>query len=258
MPRFAANLSLLFTELPLPARFAAAAAAGFDAVEIQFPYDYPAPLLRDAAAAASVDIILINLPAGDLMAGGCGLASHPARTAQFMAALAEGEHYAQVLGVQMVNVLAGRFDAQQDAALTRQTLAANLALTGAHLAAHGIRVTCEAINNLDMPDFVVSTPAELAAVLAEAAHPNVSMQLDLYHLARMQLDLAGTLAQYLPQTGHIQFADCPGRHQPGSGELPLAQIFALLDELGYTGWCAAEYKPATSTADSLSWLASWR
>ncbi|MNR54815.1 Hydroxypyruvate isomerase [compost metagenome] len=95
-------------------------------------------------------------------------------------------------------------------------------------------------------------------MLAEAAHPNVSMQLDLYHLARMQLDLAGTLAQYLPQTGHIQFADCPGRHQPGTGELPLAQIFALLDELGYTGWCAAEYKPATSTAESLSWLASWR
>ncbi|GHD74617.1 hydroxypyruvate isomerase family protein [Vogesella fluminis] len=254
MPRFAANLSLLFTELPLPARFAAAAAAGFDAVEIQFPYDYPAPLLRTAADAAAVDIILINLPAGDLMAGGYGLASHPARTAPFRAALAEGERYAQLLGVRMVNVLAGRFDPQQDAAQTRQTLAANLALAGERLAMHGIHVTCEAINNLDMPGFVASTPAELAAVLAEAAHPNVSMQLDLYHLARMQLELAGTLAQYLPQTAHIQFADCPGRHEPGTGTLPLAQIFALLDELGYTGWCAAEYRPATSTVSSLHWL----
>lgn len=255
MPRFAANLSLLFTEYPLPQRFATAAAAGFDAVEIQFPYDYPAALLRAAADEAGVRIILINLPAGDLMTGGCGLASHPARGAAFRDALAQGVDYAQQLGVAMVNVLAGRFDAAHEPQQTWQTLADNLALTAATLAPLGVRVTCEAINDKDMPGFVVTTPAQLAQLLAQCGHDNAWMQLDIYHLARMQIDIAGALRDNFAKIGHIQFADHPGRGEPGSGELPLRQIFDLLDDLGYTGWCAAEYRPGKATAQTLAWLA---
>lgn len=254
MPRFAANLSLLFTEHALPERFAAAAAAGFSDVEIQFPYDYPAAQLRAAADAAGVHIILINLPAGDLMTGGYGLASHPARQNDFLAALTLGTHYATTLGVRMVNVLAGRFDPACDDKTTLRTLTTNLTLAAEHLAAHGIRTTCEAINNIDMPGFVITTPEQLATLLTNVAHHNVFMQLDLYHLARMQIDIPDAISCHLPKIGHIQFADHPGRHEPGTGQLPLPQIFDLLDYLDYNGWCSAEYHPQKTSIDSLRWL----
>lgn len=254
MPRFAANLSLLFTEHPLPERFAAAAATGFDAVEIQFPYDFPATLLRTAADEAGVKIILINLPAGDLMTGGYGLACHPQRKDAFTHALSLAEDYARILGVSMVNVLAGRQDPTESTTASWQTLAANLALCATHMSQYGIRTTCEAINTLDMPGFLISTPAQLARLLDEANHPAIDMQLDLYHMARMQLDIPQELKRWLPKIGHIQFADNPGRHEPGTGNLPLQTYFELLDSLHYTGWCAAEYKPSRATADTLEWL----
>lgn len=254
MPRFAANLSLLFTELPLPERFAAAAEAGFDAVEIQFPYDFPAPLLRTAADEAGVQIILINLPAGDLMAGGYGLASHPQRKDAFACALNQAEDYARTLGVRMVNVLAGRQDPAESTTASWETLATNLARCARQMSQRQIRTTCEAINTLDMPGFMVSTPAQLARLLDAAAHPAIDMQFDLYHMARMQIDIPQALKQWLPRIGHIQFADNPGRHEPGSGSLALQAYFELLDSLNYTGWCAAEYKPSRTTADTLEWL----
>lgn len=257
MLRFAANLSLLFTEHPLPARFAAAAAAGFKEVEIQFPYSHPARLLRDAADSAGTDIILINVPAGDLMQGGFGLAGHPERRDQFAEALDNAVEYAVTLGVRMVNVLPGR----QDPAFSREeslrALASNLALAGEILAPHDIRVTCEAINRHDMPDFLISTSAELAAILRDSLHHNLGMQIDLYHMARMQEDIPNLISRYLPKIAHIQFADHPGRHEPGSGELPLKQLFHFLKVMDYNGSCAAEYLPSKKTEETLEWL-SWQ
>lgn len=256
MLRFAANLSLLFTELPLPQRFAAAAAAGFSAVEIQFPYDYPADVLAAAAQAAGVQVILINVPAGDLMEGGAGLAGHPARQAEFAAALPVARDYAQVLDVKMVNVLPGRLPDGVSRAQALAVLAANLARAADYFRPFGIRVQCEPINDLDMPGFLLRTADELAALLTDGNCCDVGMQVDLYHMARMQQDIPALLRRYLPVITHIQFADAPGRGEPGSGAMPLAQYFALLDELGYAGWCAAEYRPTARTQDTLQWLSA--
>ncbi|MFC3532264.1 hydroxypyruvate isomerase family protein [Vogesella facilis] len=254
MLKFAANLSLLFTEQPVPQRFAAAAAAGFAAVEIQFPYDYPADALAAAARAAGTPVILINVPAGDLMQGGAGLAGHPQRVAEFAAALPLALAYAQALGVGMVNVLPGRLAAGVGRRQALATLAANLARAADYFRPHGIRVLCEPINDLDMPGFLLRTADELAALLADDNSCDVGMQIDLYHMARMQQDIPQLLRRHLPAIAHIQFADAPGRGEPGSGALPLAQYFALLTELGYTGWCAAEYRPTARTQDTLQWL----
>lgn len=254
MPRFAVNISLLFTEYPLPERFFHAKQAGFDAVEIQFPYDYPAALLKQAADEAGVQIILINLPAGDLMIGGFGLASHPLREREFLAAMTLAGEYATTLGVSMVNVLAGRHDPAQSRDDSWQQLAANLSAAATYFADRQIRVCCEAINTFDMPGFMVATPDELDALLARMVHCNAFMQLDTYHMARMGVNIPEAICRYLPKIAHIQFADYPGRHEPGTGALQFNQIFDFIDNLSYTGWCAAEYRPSGNSADSFGWL----
>lgn len=254
MPRFAINLSLLFAEYPLPERFAHAKKAGFDAVEIQFPYDYPASLLRQAADEAGVHIILINLPAGDLMSGGFGLASHPLREGAFLTALQQADEYASVLGVSLVNVLAGRHDPAHSLEESWRCLAANLLCAAEHFAQRQIRVCCEAINTRDMPGFMVATPDALDELLTEVAHHNAFMQLDIYHMAQMAVDIPEAISHYLPKIAHIQFADHPGRHEPGSGSLAIRQIFDFIEKLSYTGWCAAEYYPSGNSADSFGWM----
>ena len=254
MPRFAVNLSLLFTEHPLPERFAHARKAGFDAVEIQFPYDYPAIQLRQAADEAGVRIILINLPAGDLMSGGFGLASHPLRTSTFLTALQQADEYASVLGVSLVNVLAGRRDPDCDLDESWRCLAANLLQTAEHFARRDVRVCCEAINTYDMPGFIVATPEALDALLVEVAHPNAFMQLDIYHLARMAINIPEAISRYLPKIAHIQLADHPGRCEPGTGTLNINQIFDFIEKITYTGWCSAEYYPSGNSTDSFGWM----
>lgn len=254
MPRFAANLSLLFTEVPLPDRFALAAAAGFQAVEIQFPYDYPAAQLAAAAQHAGTQIVLINVPAGDLMAGGPGLACHPARQAEFAAALPQALHYARTLGVTLLNILPGRLASGYSRAECEAALAANLSYAANFFAGSGIRLCCEAINDLDMPGFLLRTPDEVAALLAQVPAADIALQIDLYHAARMKQPILPMLARHLPRTAHIQFADCPGRGEPGSGTLPLAEYFDFIEKSGYTGWLAAEYKPGADTAATLGWL----
>lgn len=254
MPRFAANLSLLFTEVPLPERFARAADAGFQAVEIQFPYDYPAEQLADAARSAGTQVLLINVAAGDLMAGGPGLACHPARQAEFAAALPPALHYARTLGVTLLNILPGRLASAYSRAECEAALAANLSYAANFFAGSGIRLCCEAINDLDMPGFLLRTPDEVAALLARVPAADIALQIDLYHAARMNLSIPAMLARHLPRTAHIQFADCPGRGAPGSGVLPLAEYFDFIEKSGYTGWLAAEYKPGADTAATLGWL----
>ena len=251
---FAANLSMLFTELPLPQRFAAAAQAGFAAVEMQFPYDVPAVELAAAARAAGVEVILINLPAGDLMPGGAGLAAHPARQAEFTAALPLALSYARALGVRMVNVLPGRLAEGVSREQALAALAANLDLAADYFRPHGIRVVCEAINDIDMPGFLLRTADELSTLLASCNSRDIGMQIDLYHMARMRQDIPALLATHLSAIAHVQFADLPGRGEPGSGSLLLRQYLQQLDALGYAGWCAAEYRPTRQTVETLGWL----
>lgn len=256
--KLAANLSMLFSELPLIERPRAAAEAGFAAVEIQFPYELPAQELEAALRDAGVSLLLINLPAGDLMAGGPGLAGVPARQAAFEAALAEALDYARVVRPLCVNVLPGRLaeGVSREAALA--CLAGNLRRTAEAFAPLGIRVLAEAINPLDMPGFLINTPEDLLALLAAVGHPGVAAQLDLYHMARQGLDLPECIAALAGRIGHVQFADCPGRGAPGTGTLDFAAARAALQAAGYDGWLAAEYRPGEGgTAASLAWLAQW-
>lgn len=257
--KIAANLSLLFTELPLRERVVTAAAAGFDGVEIQFPYELPAIALKDALIAAGMPLRLINLPAGDLMSGGAGLAAVPARQAEFDAALQEALSYAAMVRPTKVNVLAGRLAEGLSREQALACLVDNLRKTAEAFQLLGIGVLVEAINPLDMPGFLINTPAHLDALLKAVAHPNLAAQYDLYHMARQGLDVQAGIALLAGRIGHVQFADCPGRGAPGSGELQFAPLLAALRDRGYQGWLAAEYRPGEAgTQASLGWLEEWR
>lgn len=257
--KLCANLSLLFTELPLLERIQAAAAAGFSGVEIQFPYELPAAELQDALEQAGMPLVLINLPAGDLMTGGPGLAAVPQRQGEFDAALAQALAYAQVVRPACVNVLPGRLAEGLDRAAALATLTANLRGAAEAFAPLGIQVLAEAINPLDMPGFLVNTPQHLLALITAVDHPNFAAQLDFYHMARQDLDLPACIAVLAGHIGHVQFADCPGRGAPGSGTLDFVAARQALRTAGYAGWLAAEYRPGEEgTAASLSWLAEWR
>lgn len=256
--KIAANLSLLFGELPLLQRPQAAAAAGFDGVEIQFPYEVPATSLREALERSSMPLVLINLPAGDLMAGGAGLAAVPERQAQFDAALREALDYVAVVRPQCVNVLPGRLAEGVSREQALATLGANLREAAERFQALGIRVLCEAINPLDMPGFLINTAEQLDELLRRVDHPNCLAQLDFYHMARQGLDVAACIERLAGRTGHVQFADCPGRGAPGTGELAFGPLLEALETTGYQGWLGAEYRPGGDTSTSLAWLADWR
>ncbi|MET1079096.1 MAG: TIM barrel protein [Pseudomonas sp.] len=257
--KIAANLSLLFTELPLCERVLAARAAGFAGVEIQFPYDVPAVALNAALQAAGLPLVLINLPAADLLAGGPGLAAVPDRQDEFDAALQQALTYAAVVRPASVNVLPGRLAEGLDSAQAWETLVANLRQAARAFEPLGIRVLCEAINPLDMPGFLISTPAQLLTLLAAVDHPNCAAQLDLFHMARQGLDLVTAIDSLAGRIGHVQFADYPGRGAPGSGQLDFAAARRALVAQGYAGWLGAEYLPGQQgAAASLGWLPDWQ
>lgn len=256
--KIAANLSLLFGELPLLQRLQAAAAAGFDGVEIQFPYELPAPVLREALERSAMPLVLINLPAGDLMAGGAGLAAVPNQQAQFDQALREALDYAVVARPRCVNVLPGRLAEGVSRERALATLEANLREAAERFQALGIRVLCEAINPLDMPGFLINTAEQLDELLRRVDHPNCLAQLDLYHMARQGLDIVACIDRLAGRIGHVQFADCPGRGAPGSGELVFGPLLEALAANGYQGWLGAEYRPLADTRAGLAWLADWR
>ncbi len=257
--KIAANLSLLFTEKPLAERVLAARVAGFDGVEIQFPYELPAIVLKEALERAGLPLVLINLPAGDLMSGGPGVAAVPQHQAAFDVALEEALTYAAMTRPAQINVLPGRLADGVARETALATLAGNLRKAADAFAVLGIGVRCEAINPLDMPGFLINTPQQLIELLDAVNHPNLKAQLDLYHMARQGLDVPACIRQLGPRIGHVQFADYPGRGAPGSGELDFAACLAALREVGYPGWLAAEYRPGEQgTPASLGWLANWK
>jgi hydroxypyruvate isomerase len=253
--KWAANLSMLFNELPLLDRFAAAKSAGFNTVEIQFPYVESISDIRSKLQQHNLKCVLINVPAGDLMDGGEGLAAVPGKEAEFSAALVECVNYAVALNVKRVNVLPGRCmdEAKKPAYLA--TFKNNLNIAADLFKPLGIMVTFEAINTVDIPNFLIHNVQQMQTIVADSGRKNLAMQFDIYHMAKMEKeDVASIIRRLGKQMGHIQFADNPGRGEPGTGALDFKSIFAAIEASGYDGIVAAEYKPSTLTKNTLSWM----
>jgi hydroxypyruvate isomerase len=254
MPRFAANLTMLFTELPFLDRFAAAGQAGFRFVEYLFPYAYEPAVLRQALGDNGLTQVLFNLPAGNWEAGDRGLAADPARVAEFRKGVDTAVAYALTLGVKKLNCLAGvrpkRFSESESA----EILVDNLIFAADALAVHGLTLVIEAINRFDIPGFLLHRAEQVDKIIEAVDRPNVAIQFDVYHTQREQGDITATLRAHIGRIGHIQVADNPGRHQPGTGEINYPFVFAELDRLGYDGFVGLEYVPAPDTTASLAWL----
>ena len=253
MPKFAANLTMLFTEHAFLDRFEHAAKAGFEAVEFLFPYAFSAQQIKDKLDAHKLQLVLHNLPAGDWDAGERGIACHPDRTAEFREGVAKAIGYAKVLGVPRLNCLAGKTPAGAADAVLRKTLVENLRYAAAELKKAGVKLVIEPINTFDMPGFYLHGTSQAVSILDEVASDNAFVQYDIYHMQRMEGELAATLQKQLARIGHIQLADNPGRNEPGTGEINYPFLFAHLDRIGYDGWIGCEYKPATSTEAGLGW-----
>lgn len=254
MPRFAANLTMLFTELPFLDRFDAAARAGFQAVEFLFPYAFDANDIKARLDANGLQLVLHNLPAGDWDAGERGIACHPDRVEEFRAGLERAIAYAQTLGVKQLNCLVGKAPAGVPDSVLRETLVANLRHAAARLKTAGLRLLVEPINNYDIPGFYLSRTQQALDLLDEVGADNAFVQYDIYHAQRTEGELAATLQKHLARIGHVQLADNPGRNEPGTGEINYAFLFRHLDRIGYDGWVGCEYKPASTTEAGLGWL----
>ena len=255
MPKFAANLTMLFNEVPFLDRFALAAKAGFSGVEYLFPYDFDKRALREALDANGLVQVLHNLPAGDWAAGERGIAILPDRIDEFRRGVAAAIDYATALGCPQVNCLAGIAPKDIDEDVLRTAFVANLAYAAAELGRHGIRLLVEPINRFDIPGFYLDTVEKAASILDAVGSDNLFIQYDLYHQQRTGGELIGTFERHREKIAHIQLADNPGRHEPGTGEIAWPFVFERLDALGYDGWIGCEYKPRTTTAEGLGWLA---
>lgn len=255
--KFAANLSLLFTERPLIERFAAARAAGFDAVEIQFPYSLTPEQIRQELETHQLKLVLINIPAGDWEAGERGLACLPGREQAFAAALDQALDWAQRLNVDKINCLAGVPPTDMSAELIEQTLAQNLTLAAERCHQAGIELMIEAINTEDVPGFYLHRSAQVCELIKRLELPSTRLQYDVYHMQIMEGNLISTLQRNADKIGHIQIADVPGRHEPGTGEINFTNLFKALEAQDYAGHISLEYVPKNQTEAGLGWLATW-
>lgn len=250
MPKLAANLSMLFPEIDFLDRFAAARAAGFRAVEYQFPYAWPARQLAEAARAAGVQVVLHNLPAGDMAAGERGIACLPGREAQFREGVERAIEYAKAVDCPRVNCIAGL--APRDARHF-DTLVANVRHAARRLGEAGIRLLIEPINTRSVPGFFLTGSAQAIEVLNAAGEGNAFVQYDVFHMQIMEGDLARSIERLLARIGHIQIADVPERNEPGSGEINFDFLLRHLDAIGYSGWVGCEYNPRGDTREGLRW-----
>ena len=269
MPRFAANLSLLYPELPFLDRFEAAAGDGFAGVEILFPYEHPAEELAARLCASGLQQVLINAPPGNAAAGERGLACLPGREADFRAALAEALRYAGALACPRIHVMAGLLPAGAERADVQPTFVANLRWAAAEAARHGVALMIEPINQRDMPRYFLNRQDHAHELVAEIGAANVQVQMDLYHCQIVEGDVAMKIRRYLPtgRIGHFQVAGVPQRHEPDLGELNCDYLFGVIDEVaaecGFSGWVGCEYRPARGaepggTHAGLGWLHRWR
>ncbi len=254
MPRFAANLTMMFNEVDFTERFGTAARAGFRGVEYLFPYSHEANRLADLLAQHDLTQVLFNLPAGDWLAGERGIACLPDRTGEFRDGIGKAAEYASLLGCRQLNCLAGILPAVVPIARAHETFVSNVAAAAAELERQGIRLLIEPINTRDFPGFFLNRTQQALDIIAESGSNNLGLQYDVYHMQIMEGDLAWTIEKNLGSIRHIQIADNPGRHEPGTGEIHYPFLFSHLDRLGYTGWVGCEYKPAAGTEAGLAWL----
>ncbi|MFS8933545.1 2-oxo-tetronate isomerase [Cupriavidus taiwanensis] len=254
MPRFAANLSMMYHEHAFLDRFAAAAADGFQAVEYLFPYEHPAAELRARLDANGLAQALFNAPPGDWAAGERGLASLPGREAEFRDAVGRALEYAGVIGNDRVHVMAGLVPADAERARYRATYLENVAFAAQAAAAQGVTIVLEPINTRDMPGYFLNRQDDAQAICKEVGAANLKVQFDCYHCQIVEGDIAMKLRRDMAGIGHIQIAGVPERHEPDLGELNYPYLFDLIDSLGYTGWIGCEYRPRAGTSEGLGWL----
>ena len=258
MLKFSANLSLLFTELDLIARFKAAKACGFDAVEMQFPYSLSPDILKDNLDRQQLKLVQFNINADDLLQGGEGLACVPEKKDQFRVAVAQALEYSKILQPEIINVLPGCcFNAKRKEAYLK-IFKENLGFVVETFAPMGIKTVFEAINSHDMPGFIVHNGQQMLDVWNELRLPNLFMQYDIYHMQMMGDNLDEFISQHIEKIGHFQVADCPGRGQPGTGRINFEGIFSNIEKSVYSGWVGAEYKPSCVTPESLDWFFGFR
>jgi hydroxypyruvate isomerase len=254
MPKFAANLTMLFNEVGFLDRFEAAARAGFKGVEYLFPYDFEAADLRERLQRHGLSQVLHNLPAGNWGAGERGIACHPARVGEFADGVDRAIHYAQALGCPQLNCLAGIVPSDVTAADAHATFVSNLRLAAQKLKGANIRLLIEPINTRDIPGFFLTHTKQALAIIDEVGADNLWLQYDVYHMQIMEGDLAKTIERNLPRIAHMQIADPPARNEPGTGEINYRFLLKWIDRLGYDGWIGLEYKPAGRTEDGLGWM----
>ncbi|KRB66283.1 2-oxo-tetronate isomerase [Noviherbaspirillum sp. Root189] len=256
MPKFAANLTMMFNEVPFLQRFEEASRAGFKAVEFLFPYEHAPQEIAAALKSNGLDNVLFNMPPGDWGKGERGIASLPGREAEFRDGVATALTYAQACGTPCLHVMAGLLPLGANRELHRHTYLDNLRYAAAETAKHGITLLIEPINTRDIPGYLLNTQAEAHAIREELGAPNLKVQMDLYHVQIVEGDIAMKLRRYLPHVGHIQIAGVPERHEPDIGEINYPYLFRLLDDLGYQGWVGCEYRPAKGTVEGLNWIKS--
>jgi hydroxypyruvate isomerase len=252
MPRLAANLAYLFTERPFLERFGAAAAAGFKAVELQFPYDQAPSVVRTELAQHGLTVLGLNTPPGNTTVGEFGLAALPGREADFAQSFEKALGYVTAIGGCQIHCLAGIVSPDRRPA-GESVFAANLARAADLAEPHGITVLIEPINPIDRPDYFLNRVEHAAAVIARVDRPNLRMQFDFYHAQIVGGDLLRRFERHLPVVGHVQVAGVPERHEPDQGEINYETVLAEVDRLGYRGWVGAEYRPRGRTEDGLGW-----
>jgi len=254
MPKFNANLSMMFNEVDFLDRFGAAARAGFKGVEFLFPYAYDKHQLADVVAKHQLQVVLFNMPPGNWDAGDRGLACDPARKGEFQDIVGKAIDYARALNCPRVHCMAGLKPRGANDEMMREAYIANLRFAGGELAKHNLTLLIEAINTRDIPGFYLNYSAQAFDIMHYANVPNLRFQYDIYHMQIMEGDLALTMEKHLDQIGHMQLADTPGRHEPGTGEINYPFLFQHLDKIGYQGWIGCEYRPAAKTEDGLGWV----
>jgi hydroxypyruvate isomerase len=254
MPRFAANLSMMYNEVPFMERFAACAADGFRAVEFLFPYAFDARAIRDELDRHGLKQVLFNAPPGDFEGGERGTASLPGREDEFRRGIDLAIEYARALDCPRVHVMAGLVKRESERTLQRELYVDNVAWAARRLGEAGLTTLIEPINPRDIPGYLLNTQADAHAILERIGAPNLKVQMDLYHCQVVEGDLATKIRRHLGDVGHIQIAGVPQRHEPDLGEVNYPYLFDLLDELGYAGWIGCEYRPRAGTSAGLHWL----
>ncbi len=254
MPKFAANLTMLYQEYPLLERIERAANAGLRVVEILYPYGEDVEAIKSALKSRGVELVLFNVPSGNTAAGDRGIANDPRRVDEYRAAVELALSVQRTLPATRFNSTIGRQLPDVSIAEQFETAKSNYGWAADRCAAQGVTLCVEPLNSIDNPGYMVPTSTQMLALIEEIGHPNLRLQYDFYHQQRMEGNLIAFFADHIGQIGHIQIADSPDRHEPGTGEINYDYVFDKIDEFGYDGWVALEYKPSIATEASLGWL----